>query len=70
MPVLWWKSGYCRIRGWHKKMDGCFKSARGNECTCRVFMESGEYWFDCPEKDKEGIKANLIEAWNKRYKED
>ena len=23
-----------------------------NKCTCRVFMESGEYWFDCPEKDK------------------
>lgn len=42
----------------------------GNECTCRVFMESGEYWFDCPQKDKERIKADLIEAWNKRYKED
>lgn len=40
------------------------------KCTCRVFMESGEYWFDCPEKDKERIKADLIEAWNKRYKED
>ena len=35
----------------------------------RVFMESGEYWFDCSEKDKERIKADLIEAWNKRYKE-
>lgn len=41
-----------------------------NKCTCHVFMESGEYWFDCPEKDKERIKADLIEAWNKRYKED
>ena len=37
-----------------------------NKCTCRVFMESGEYWFDCSEKDKERIKADLIEAWNKR----
>lgn len=41
-----------------------------NKCTCRIFMESGEYWFDCSEKDKERIKADLIEAWNKRYKED
>ena len=23
-----------------------------NKCTCRVFMESGEYWLDCSEKDK------------------
>ena len=37
-----------------------------NKCTCRVFMESGVYWFDCPEKDKERIKADLIESWNKR----
>lgn len=22
-----------------------------NKCTCRVFMKSGEYWFDCSEKD-------------------
>ena len=41
-----------------------------NKCNCRVFMESGEYWFDCSEKDKEKIKADLIKAWNKRYKED
>lgn len=41
-----------------------------NECTCRVFMESEEYWFNCPEKHKEKIEADLIEAWNKRYKED
>ena len=41
-----------------------------NKCTCRVFMESEEYVFNCPEEDKEEIKADLIEAWNKRYKED
>lgn len=40
-----------------------------NKCTCRVFMESEEYRFDCPEEDKKEIKADLIEAWNKRYKE-
>lgn len=45
--------------------------ARGeNKCSCRIFMESEEYWFDCTKKDKEKIRANLIEAWNKRYKED
>ena len=37
-----------------------------NKCSCRILMESGEYWFGCPEKDKERIRANLIEAWNKR----
>lgn len=41
-----------------------------NKCTCRVFMESEEYVFNCPEEDKEEIKADLIEAWNKRCKED
>ena len=41
-----------------------------NGCKCHVFMESKTYHFDSSEKDKERIKADLIEAWNKRYKED
>lgn len=45
---------------------------RGNGkdgCKCRVFMESKPYSFDSV-ADKEKIKKALIEAWNKRYKED
>lgn len=41
-----------------------------NRCNCCVFMESKTYNYDSSEKDKERIKADLIEAWNKRYKED
>lgn len=42
---------------------------RGNGktgCKCRVFMESKLYNSDCSEADKEKIKKDLIEAWNKR----
>lgn len=42
---------------------------RGNDkngCKCRVFMESKLYNSDCSEADKEKIKKDLIEAWNKR----
>lgn len=41
-----------------------------NGCKCRVFMESKLYNSDCSKADKEKIKKDLIEAWNKRYKED
>lgn len=41
-----------------------------NGCKCRVFMESKLYRSDSSEADKEKIKKDLIEAWNKRYKED
>ena len=41
-----------------------------NRCNCYVIMESKTYNYDSSEKDKERIKADLIEAWNKRYKED
>ena len=41
-----------------------------NGCKCRVFMESKPYNFDYPAADKEKVKKDLIEAWNKRYKED
>ena len=41
-----------------------------NGCKCRVFMESKLYSSDCSEADKEKVKNDLIEAWNKRYKED
>ena len=41
-----------------------------NGCKCRVFMESKLYNSDCSEADKEKIRKDLIEAWNKRYKED
>ena len=41
-----------------------------NGCKCHVFMESKTYYFDSSEKDKKRIKADLIKAWNKRYKEE
>lgn len=41
-----------------------------NGCKCRVFMESKLYNSDCSKADKEKIRKDLIEAWNKRYKED
>ena len=41
-----------------------------NGCKCRVFMESKPYSFDYSAADKEKVKKDLIEAWNKRYKED
>lgn len=41
-----------------------------NRCKCRVFMESKPYSFDYSAADKEKVKKDLIEAWNKRYKED
>lgn len=40
-----------------------------NGCKCRAFMESKPYSFNCSAVDKEKIKKDLIEAWNKRYKE-
>ena len=40
-----------------------------NGCKCRVFIESKPYSFNCSVADKEKIKKDLIEAWNKRYKE-
>lgn len=46
---------------------------RGNDrngCKCRVFMESKPYSFGYSVTKKEKIKKDLIEAWNKRYKED
>ena len=41
-----------------------------NGCKCRVVRESKTYSFDYSAADKEKIKKDLIEAWNKRYKED
>lgn len=41
-----------------------------NRCKCRVFMESKPYSFGYSVTEKEKIKKDLIEAWNKRYKED
>lgn len=41
-----------------------------NKCKCRVFMESRTYTLDFSKSEKAKIKADLIEAWNKRYKED
>lgn len=41
-----------------------------NGCKCRVFMESKPYSFGHSAAVKEKIKKDLIEAWNKRYKED
>lgn len=37
-----------------------------NGCKCHVFMESKPYSFDYSAADKEKIKKDLIEAWNKR----
>ena len=41
-----------------------------NGCKCRGFMESKPYSFGYSVTKKEKIKKDLIEAWNKRYKED
>lgn len=41
-----------------------------NKCKCRIFMESKTYLIDTPESKRQKIKKDLIEAWNKRYKED
>ena len=41
-----------------------------NGCKCRVFMESKLYSSDCSEAYIEKIKKSLIDAWNKRYKDD
>lgn len=37
-----------------------------NRCNCYVIMESKTYDFDSSEMEKAKIKADLIEAWNKR----
>ena len=52
----------CRQTRWMYVTRGNKK----NKCNCHVFMESKIYYFDSSEKDKERIKADLIEAWNKR----
>lgn len=41
-----------------------------NKCKCRIFMESRTYTLDSSESERQKIKKALIEAWNKRYKED
>ena len=46
------------------------RGSNKNGCKCRIFMESKPYSFGCPTTYKEEIKKDLIEAWNKRYKED
>lgn len=37
-----------------------------DKCTCRVFMESGQFEKSDTEEYKEMVKANLIEKWNRR----
>lgn len=42
---------------------------RGNEkdkCTCRVFMESEDFYADEDNKTRLKIKNKLIERWNNR----
>ena len=83
MPVLRWESGYCRNKWLLQKQvaiaetsdyftSRMFITRRNgkNWCKCQVFMESKPYSFNCSVADKEKIKKGLIEAWNKRYKED
>lgn len=50
------------LRSWMSITRGNGK----NGCECRVFMESKLYNSDYSEADKEKIKKDLIEAWNKR----
>lgn len=50
------------LRSWMSITRGNGK----NGCKCQVFMESKLYNSDCSEADKEKIKKDLIEAWNKR----
>ena len=37
-----------------------------NKCTCRIFMESDLFTKGDSDSDKNKVKNNLIEAWNRR----
>lgn len=37
-----------------------------DKCTCRAFMESGQFEKSDTEEYKAMVKADLIEKWNKR----
>lgn len=37
-----------------------------DKCTCRVFMESGQFEKSDTEEYKVMVKADLIEKWNRR----
>lgn len=38
----------------------------GNGCTCRVFMESEEYYVDDDQERIDEVNRNLVKAWNRR----
>lgn len=40
-----------------------------DRCTCRLFMESEDFFYDAPEEEQSARKAELIEAWNRRAKD-
>lgn len=52
--------------------DGCqlwwfvTRGMEKNKCTCRVFMESECFFPETPTKEKQKMKQDLIEAWNRR----
>lgn len=70
MPVLRWESFHCRTGDYLTSWMSITRGNGKNGYKCRVFMESKLYSSDYSEADKEKIKKDLIEAWNKRYKED
>ena len=37
-----------------------------NKCTCRVFMESMCFYPETPQEEKQKLKQDLTEAWNRR----
>ena len=40
-----------------------------DKCTCRVFMESGQFEKADTEEYKEKAKSDLIERWNRRVRQ-
>lgn len=41
-----------------------------NKCTCRVFMESEEFWVNDTTELKQSRKQELINSWNRRAEND
>ncbi len=42
------------------------RSTAENKCTCRVFMESEDFFYTAPIEEQRMRKKELIEAWNRR----
>jgi hypothetical protein len=42
------------------------RATEAGKCTCRVFMESMCFYPDTPQEEKQKLKRDLVEAWNRR----